>query len=68
VLCRPVTAPQALAANIAVPAVVAAGIGVAAAVPFIVLAEPFAGALLWGAGLAEFGTLTAVLGALTTRQ
>jgi ABC-2 type transport system permease protein len=64
VLSRPVTARQALAAHLSTMAVAVTGIALADALPFIVLGEPIAGALLWGAGLGAFAAVTTALGAL----
>lgn len=67
VLCRPLTARQALGANLAAMAAAVTGIGVAAALPFIVLGEPVGGALLWGAGLGALGAVVTTLGALVAQ-
>ena len=67
VLCRPVAARQALAANLATLAVAAAGVGVAAALPFIVLGEPVGGAVLWGPGWRRVRRCDAALGALVAQ-
>jgi ABC-2 type transport system permease protein len=67
VLSRPVTARQALVANLSTMLVASIGTGLAAALPFIVLGEPVGGALLWGAGLGAFTAVTAALGALVAQ-
>jgi len=64
VLCRVVTARQALAAQLSSMALAVAGIAVADALAFIVLGEQVGGALLWGAGLGAFSAVVAALGAL----
>ena len=61
VLARPLTVRQALGAHLATMGTAAAGVGVAAALPFVVLGEPAAGAVLWGLGL---GALCAVAAAV----
>jgi ABC-2 type transport system permease protein len=63
VLSRPVSAAQALATHFAVLGAASAGVGAAAALPFLVLGEQTVGALVWGLGL---GALCAVAGALGT--
>lgn len=63
-LSRPVTPRQALAANLSAMAVAMTGMAAAAALPFIVLGEPVAGAVLWGVGVGAFGAVTTALGAL----
>jgi ABC-2 type transport system permease protein len=67
VLSRPVTARQALVANLAAMAAGAIGLGVAGALPFIMLEEPIGGALLWGAGLGAFSLVAATVGALVAQ-
>jgi ABC-2 type transport system permease protein len=64
VLCRPLTASQALVAHLVAMITAAAGVGLAAALPFVVLGEPVAGAALWGLGLGALCAVSAALGAL----
>jgi ABC-2 type transport system permease protein len=63
-LSRPVDARRVLAANFAGMGVALAGIAISAAAPLVVFGQPGAGALLWGVGLALFGTVMAALAAL----
>ena len=67
VLSRPLTGRQALGAHLAAMGAAAGGVGVAAALPFIVLGEPAAAAVLWGLGLAAFCAVAATLGALVAQ-
>ena len=67
VLSRPLTAPQAVRAHLASMGAAAAGVGVAAALPFIVLGEPAAAAALWGLGLAALCAVAAALGTLVAQ-
>ena len=67
VLARPLTARQSLGAHLATMAAAAAGVGIAAALPFILLGEPAAGAVLWGLGLAAVGAVAAALGTLVAQ-
>ncbi len=67
VLSRPMTGRQALAANLSAMALAMTGLALAGAVPFIVLGEPVAGALVWGAGLGAFGAVATALGALVAQ-
>ena len=67
VLCRPVTARQALAAQLAALAVACAGIAAAAALPFVVLGEPAAGAVLWGVGLGALAAVAAATAAVVAQ-
>jgi ABC-2 type transport system permease protein len=62
VLSRPLTARDALAANLLVMAVTAAGVGAFGALPFLVLGEPVAGAIAWAVGLALFTVVAATMG------
>lgn len=64
VLSRPLTARQALGAQLTVLGMAAAGVGAAAALPFVLLGEAVAGALLWGLGLGAFCAVAAAAGAL----
>jgi ABC-2 type transport system permease protein len=66
-LCRPLTTRQALGANLAAMGTAAAGVGLAAAGAFIVVGEPAAGAVLWGAGLGVLCAVAAALGALVAQ-
>jgi len=63
-LSRPVRAASSLRALLAAVSVVLLGIGVASAVPLVLLGEQVEGSLLWGAGLAGFGFAFASLAAL----
>jgi ABC-2 type transport system permease protein len=67
VLSRPVTAEQVLAAHLITLGIGAAGVAVAGALPFIVLGEPVAGAMLWGLGLGSLAAVVAALGALAAQ-
>ncbi len=67
VLARPVTSRQALGAHLAALAVAAAGVAVAAGLPFVVLGEPVAGAVLWGTGLGALCAVAAALGTLVAQ-
>ncbi len=67
VLSRPLTARQALGAHLAAMGAAAAGVGVAAALPFIVLGEPAAAAVLWGLGSAALCAVAAALGTLVAQ-
>jgi ABC-2 type transport system permease protein len=67
VLSRPLTHRQALGAQLAAMGMAAAGVGVAAALPFILLREPVAGAVLWGIGLAALCAVAAALGTLVAQ-
>jgi ABC-2 type transport system permease protein len=67
VLSRPLTARNALAANLLVMTVTAAGVGAFGAVPFLVLGEPVAGAIAWAIGLALFTVVAAAIGALVAQ-
>lgn len=64
VLSRPLTARQALGANLGTLGAASGGIALAAAAPLVVLGEPVPGSLLWGAGLGAFAAVSAALGAL----
>jgi len=59
-LSRPVNAPRVLAANFAGMGVALAGLAVSAAAPLVVFGQSFAGALLWGLGLALFAAVIAL--------
>jgi ABC-2 type transport system permease protein len=63
-LSRPITPAAALRASYAALGIALVGVGGAAALPFVLLGEPVAGAVLWGAGLAAFGAVMAALGAV----
>jgi ABC-2 type transport system permease protein len=63
-LSRPITPGTALRATYGALGLALAGVGAAAALPFVLLGEPVAGAVLWGAGLAAFGAVMAALGAV----
>lgn len=67
VLARPLTTRQALGAHLAAMATAAAGVAVVGALPFLVLGEPAAGALVWGGGLALLCAATAALAALVAQ-
>ena len=67
VLSRPLTSRQALAANLSTMALALLGLGAAAALPFVLLGQPAAGAALWGAGIAAFGAVMTALGALVAQ-
>ena len=67
VLSRPLTSRQALGAHLAAMGAAAAGAGVAAALPFVVLGEPAASAVLWGLGLAALCAVAAALGTLVAQ-
>ena len=67
VLSRPLTARQALGAHLATLGAAAAGVGVAAALPLIVLGEPRAAAVLWGLGLGALCAVAAALGTLVAQ-
>lgn len=67
VLSRPLTARQALAAHLAALAAAAAGVGVAAALPFVALGESLTSAVLWGIGLGALCAVAAALGALVAQ-
>ena len=67
VLCRPLTARQALVGQLAALGTAAAGVAVAAAVPFILLGEPAGAAVLWGLGLAGLCAVAAALGTLVAQ-
>jgi ABC-2 type transport system permease protein len=67
VLARPVTARQALGAHLAAMGAAAVGVGASAALPFVVLGESAAGAVLWGLGLAALCMVAAVLGVLVAQ-
>lgn len=67
VLSRPLTARQALAAHLAVTGAAAVVVGVSAALPFIVLGEPAADAILWGLGLGALCAVATSLGALVAQ-
>jgi ABC-2 type transport system permease protein len=60
---RPVTTAQSLVAGLSAMAIGLAGMAGAVALPLVVLGEPVAGALLWGAGLAGFGAVVTTVGA-----
>ncbi len=61
VLARPLTARRMLGAHLATMSAAAAGVGVAAALPFVVLGEPADGAVLWGVGLGALCAMAAAL-------
>jgi ABC-2 type transport system permease protein len=63
VLSRPVTTAQSIVAGFSAMAVGLVGMAVAVGLPLVVLGEPLAGALLWGAGLAGFGAVVTTVGA-----
>lgn len=63
VLSRPVTTAQSLVAGLSAMAVGLVGMAAAVALPLVVLGEPVASALLWGAGLAAFGAVVTTAGA-----
>lgn len=67
VLSRPLTARQALGGHVGAMAIASMGLAMSAALPFFVLGEPVAGALLWGAGLGAFCAVSAALGALVAQ-
>jgi ABC-2 type transport system permease protein len=67
VLCRPVTARQALTTHLATMATASVGVGIAAGLPFIALGEPLVGAFLWGCGLGTLCAVAAALGALVAQ-
>ena len=64
VLSRPVSARHALSGSLEAMAIGLIGIALAGALPFIVLGEPVAGAVVWGAGVGAFGAGMTALGAL----
>lgn len=66
-LCRPATATGILLAHLSAMGVAAAGIAVAAAVPFAVLGEPVGGAVIWGLGLGGFAAVGAAVGAVVAQ-
>ena len=67
VLSRPVTARQALGAHLAAMGAASAGVGAGAALPFVALGEPVAGAVLWGVGLGGLCAVVAALGTLVAQ-
>jgi ABC-2 type transport system permease protein len=67
VLSRPVTSRQALAANLSTMALALVGLGLAAALPFVLLGQAASGAALWGAGIAAFAATITALGALVAQ-
>jgi len=66
-LVRPVTARQVLGAHLVALGVASVGTGAAGALPFVLLGEPVAGALVWGAGLATLCGVAAGLGVLVAQ-
>ena len=66
-LSRPVTSAQSLVAGLSATAVGLVGMGAAAAIPLVVLGEPVAGAVLWGAGVAGFGAVVTTVGAVVAQ-
>jgi ABC-2 type transport system permease protein len=64
VLSRPLTPQQALVASLTAMGLGLLGLSASAALPFIVLGEPVAGAVLWGLGLGLLGAVFAALGTL----
>lgn len=64
VLSRPLTPQQALVASLTAMGIGLLGISLSAALPFVVLGEPAAGAVLWGLGLGALGAVFAALGAV----
>jgi ABC-2 type transport system permease protein len=67
VLCLPLTPRQALLAHLGAMGVAAGGIALAAVLPFVLLGEPVASALLWGVGLGGLGAVAAALGTLVAQ-
>jgi len=67
VLSRPLTAQAQQRAALTTMLLCSLGLGVAAAVPFLLLGEGLAGTLIWGTGVAAFTMLMSSLGALVAQ-
>jgi ABC-2 type transport system permease protein len=66
-LSRPLTPRQTLAVHLAAMGSAAAGVGIATTLPFVLLGEPAAGAMLWGSGLGGLCAVAAALGTLVAQ-
>ncbi len=66
-LSRPVTATDVVLGHLGALVAAAGGVAVAATAPFVLLGESFAGAAIWGLGLAGFAAVSASVAVLVAQ-